>query len=431
MFDISNISETSANIFEHLKNAVTEPANWIQVALIVFSMGIGWAVRKRFAPRLIHWIDRSGLNFRIRQTLKSLTKLILQVVAVFLIGIFLKIQTIGSFSGSTSVESVSINLLMAWIVIRSAAQIIENSFARQTVVITAWAIAALSIVGLLDETVTLLEGIGFSIGDSQVTALAVIKAVILIFALLYAALFLATLLDRRMSKASSLTPSSRVLITKILRVALIATGLLLGITSAGVDLSLLAVFGGALGLGIGFGLQKGVSNLFSGILLLLDKSINPGDIIELQNGVFGWINEMGARYTSVVTRDNKSFLIPNEDFITQQVINWSHGDTLVRMEVDFGVHYASDPHVVRKIAAEVAVLPDRVVSDPAPVCHLSEFADSSLNFKLRFWITDAEEGVTNVKGQVLLGLWDAFKENNIQIPYPHREIYIRNEKAQF
>ena len=96
-----------------------------------------------------------------------------------------------------------------------------------------------------------------------------------------------------------------------------------------------------------------------------------------------------------------------------------------------GVHYASDPHVVRKIAAEVAVLPDRVVSDPAPVCHLSEFADSSLNFKLRFWITDAEEGVTNVKGQVLLGLWDAFKENNIQIPYPHREIYIRNEKAQF
>ena len=431
MFDISNISETSENIFEHLKNAVTEPANWIQVALIVFSMGIGWAVRKRFAPRLIHWVDRSGLNFRIRQTLKSLTKLILQVVAVFLIGIFLKIQTVGNFAGSTSVESVSINLLMAWIVIRSAAQIIGNSFARQTVVITAWAIAALSIVGLLDETVALLEGIGFSIGDSQVTALAVIKAVILIFTLLYAALFLATLLDRRMSKASSLTPSSRVLITKILRVFLIGMGLLIGITSAGVDLSLLAVFGGALGLGIGFGLQKGVSNLFSGILLLLDKSINPGDIIELQNGVFGWINEMGARYTSVVTRDNKSYLIPNEDFITQQVINWSHSDTLVRMEVEFGVHYASDPHVVRKIASEVAVLPDRVVNDPAPVCHLSEFGDSSLNFKLRFWITDAEEGVTNVKGQVLLGLWDAFKENNIKIPYPHREIYIRNEKTEF
>ncbi|MBL4590042.1 MAG: mechanosensitive ion channel [Alphaproteobacteria bacterium] len=431
MFDISNISETSENIFEHLRNAVTEPANWIQVALIVFSMGIGWAVRKRFAPRLIHWVDRSGLNFRIRQTLKSLTKLILQVVAVFLIGIFLKIQTVGNFAGSTSVESVSINLLMAWIVIRSAAQIIGNSFARQTVVITAWAIAALSIVGLLDETVSLLEGIGFSIGDSQVTALAVIKAVILIFTLLYAALFLATLLDRRMSKASSLTPSSRVLITKILRVFLIGMGLLIGITSAGVDLSLLAVFGGALGLGIGFGLQKGVSNLFSGILLLLDKSINPGDIIELQNGVFGWINEMGARYTSVVTRDNKSYLIPNEDFITQQVINWSHSDTLVRMEVEFGVHYASDPHVVRKIASEVAVLPDRVVNDPAPVCHLSEFGDSSLNFKLRFWITDAEEGVTNVKGQVLLGLWDAFKENNIKIPYPHREIYIRNEKTEF
>ena len=155
-------------------------------------------------------------------------------------------------------------------------------------------------MGLLDETVSILNNIGFSIGESKVTALAVIKAVILIFALLYAAFFLATLVERKLSNVSSLTPSSRVLISKILRVFLITMGLLVGITSAGVDLSLLAVFGGAIGLGIGFGLQKGVSNLFSGILLLLDRSINPGDIIELQNGVFGWIDEMGARYLSLI-----------------------------------------------------------------------------------------------------------------------------------
>ena len=428
MFEISTLQDSLMTFATHIQGAVTVTANWIQVGFIIFSLLIGWMARKRFAPRLIENIDRSGLNFRIRQTLKNMTRLIMQIVAVLVLGFLIQLQNLESFSWDVSVARVAVKLIMAWIVIRFAAQIIENSFARQIVVITAWVIAALSITESLEDTVSILNGIGFSIGESQVTALAVIKAIILIFTLLYAAFFLATLVDRRLSKVTSLTPSSRVLISKILRVFLITMGLLVGITSAGVDLSLLAVFGGAIGLGIGFGLQKGVSNLFSGILLLLDRSINPGDIIELQNGVFGWIDKMGARYTSVVTRDNKSFLIPNEDFITQQVINWSHGNTLVRIEISFGVHYDSDPHLIRKIAAEVALQPDRVAKDPEPICHLTEFGDSSLNFKLRFWITDAQDGVTNVKGQVFLGLWDAFKENGIQIPYPHREIFIRREE---
>ncbi len=431
MFELSNLHEKFMSILGHIREAVLIPENWIQVALILLALIIGWAIRKKIEPRLSTWIGRSGLNFRIRQILNNLTRLILQLIALFVLSLIVQLQSVEIIPWDTSIARAAMNLLMAWIVIRFASQIIENAFARQTVALIAWVIAALSITGFLTETVDILNSIGFSIGDSKITALAVIKAIILIFTLLYAALFLATLLDRKLSKVNSLAPSSRVLISKILRVVLITTGLLVGITSAGVDLSLLAVFGGAIGLGIGFGLQKGVSNLFSGILLLLDRSINPGDIIELQNGVFGWINQMGARYTSVVTRDNKSFLIPNEDFITQQVINWSHGNTLVRIEVQFGVHYASDPHLVRKIASEVAQIPERVVSTPAPVCHLCEFGDSALNFKLRFWITDAQEGVTNVKGLVLLGLWDAFKEHGIKIPYPHREIYIRNESDEF
>ena len=172
-----------------------------------------------------------------------------------------------------------------------------------------------------------------------------------------------------------------------------------------------------MGLGVGFGLQKGISNLFSGMLLLLDQSIKPVDIIELES-TFGWVNHMGARYTEIVTRDNKSFLVPNEDFITQQVINWSHGNTLVRVETKFGVHYDSDPYLVKKLAEDAATHPDRVVDNPAPVCHLVEFGDSSLNFVLRFWIKDAEKGITNMRGAVMLALWDAFKENKIAIPYP-------------
>jgi small-conductance mechanosensitive channel len=134
---------------------------------------------------------------------------------------------------------------------------------------------------------------------------------------------------------------------------------------------------------------------------------------------------MGARYTEIITRDNKSYLVPNENFITQQVINWSHENTLIRLEVKFGVHYDSDPHLVKKIAEEVCTKPERVVQDPAPICHLVEFGDSSLNFVLRFWIKDAEKGITNMRGAVMLALWDAFKANNIAIPYPHREVFIR------
>lgn len=425
MFEISTLLSFLSETYAYLMTAVTIPSNWIQVGFIALSLLIGWFVRRKISDKLKNIIGRSGLNFRIRQILTNLIKLIMPVVAVLILGVLIQIQGTENFSWTTNLAQASMKLIMAWIVIRFASQIIENTFARQTVALIAWVIAALSIVGLLDGTVSTLNGVGFSVGESKITLLAVTKAILLIFTLLYAAIFVAKIIERRLTTATSLTPSSRVLISKVLRVTLITTGLLVGITSAGVDLSLLAVFGGAIGLGIGFGLQKGVSNLFSGILLLLDKSINPGDIIELQNGVFGWIHQMGARYTSVVTRDNKSFLIPNEDFITQQVINWSHGDDpLVRIEVNFGVHYDSDPHQIRKLAVQVARAQDRVSESVDPVCHLTEFGDSSLNFTLRFWITDAQEGLTNIKGLVLLGLWDVFKAHDIQIPYPHREVYI-------
>ncbi len=142
------------------------------------------------------------------------------------------------------------------------------------------------------------------------------------------------------------------------------------------------------------------------------------------DGTFGLVNHMGARYTELVTRDNKSYLVPNEEFITQHVVNWSHGNTLLRVEMEFGVHYNSDPYEVRRLAIEAAAKPERVVDTPAPVCHLIEFGDSSLNFVLRYWIKDAEKGVVNTKGDVMLELWDAFKDNNIQIPYPHREVFV-------
>ncbi|MCB1388971.1 MAG: mechanosensitive ion channel, partial [Rhodobacteraceae bacterium] len=191
------------------------------------------------------------------------------------------------------------------------------------------------------------------------------------------------------------------------------------------NLTGLTVFSGAIGLGIGFGLQKVVSNLISGVILLVDRSIKPGDVIEVGN-TFGWIQTLGARYVSVVTRDGREYLIPNEDLITSQVINWSHTDPKVRLEITFGVSYRSDPYLVRRIAIEAAGKPKRVLGVPAPVCHVIGFGESSIDFVLRFWIADPSGGVVNIKSEVFLALWDALKENDIEIPYPHRVVQVES-----
>jgi len=174
-------------------------------------------------------------------------------------------------------------------------------------------------------------------------------------------------------------------------------------------------------------LQKVVSNLVSGIIILLDKSIKPGDVISLGE-TFGWINSLGARYVSVVTRDGKEFLIPNEDLITGQVVNWSHSNAFVRLDIYFGTAYGDDPHKVREIAIAAATSVPRVLEHPkTPVCHIVGFGDSSVDYILRFWIQDPTGGLTNIRGNVYLALWDAFKSHNINLPFPQREVRLLPE----
>ncbi|MCR9113130.1 MAG: mechanosensitive ion channel, partial [Rhodobacteraceae bacterium] len=195
------------------------------------------------------------------------------------------------------------------------------------------------------------------------------------------------------------------------------------------DLTGLAVLSGAIGVGLGFGLQKVVSNLVSGVIILLDKSIKPGDVISLGE-TFGWINSLGARYVSVVTRDGREYLIPNEDLITGQVVNWSHSNEFVRLDIYFGTAYGDDPHEVRRIAIEAAKGVDRVLGFKPPVCHIVGFGDSSVDYILRFWISDPTGGLTNIRGNVYLALWDAFQQNGISIPFPQREVRLLNEPGQ-
>ena len=427
MISLDMLEKTRDQIMKWFQTELWSPESAVQLIIMLVGFTMAWAITRTTKPVLNDLINRLSVPFRITEILHTLMRVIFPFLAMLFIFLGAKIAGPGGLDFNIGFSMAIVKILLAWIFIRLASQLIEQKFARNVISLSVLSIAALSIFGILDQTTTTLDALGFNIGDFRLSALSVIKGTLGIFILLYGALFFAKLIDKRLSSARGLTPSSRVLISKITRVFLIVTALLIGITSAGIDLSLFAVFSGAVGLGVGFGLQKVISNLFSGMLLLLDQSIKPGDIIEL-DGTFGWVNQMGARFTEIVTRDNKSYLVPNEEFITQHVVNWSHGNTLVRVETKFGVHYDSDPHLIKQITAEAASKIDRVVESPSPVCHLVEFGDSSLNFVLRYWIKDAEKGITNTKGDVMLAIWDIFKEHNVQIPYPHREVFMHNAK---
>ncbi len=315
------------------------------------------------------------------------------------------------------------NLSTAWLLIAFATRLIKNALMRSVVRYGAWIWVTLSITGLAGEAQSLLDSAAVTIGETRLSLWLVIQAIVIVATLLTLARIISSTTAATIRRNEDISPSMQVLAIKFLQVALFGTAFFLGLRIVGVDLTGLAVLSGAIGVGLGFGLQKVVSNLVSGIIILLDKSIKPGDVISLGD-TFGWINSLGARYVSVVTRDGKEYLIPNEDLITGQVVNWSHSNEFVRLDIYFGTAYSDDPHKVREIAINAAKSVDRVLSFKPPVCHIVGFGDSSVDYILRFWIRDPTGGLTNIRGNVYLALWDAFHDNGISIPFPQREVKL-------
>jgi small-conductance mechanosensitive channel len=372
-------------------------------------------------------VELNALTLGWPQFLQTVARRLLanlgSIIFVLIVAIMQAATASLDLQGRFDLLRVAASLATAWVVIALVAGLIRNQFVYRLVAASAWTIAALSILGLLQPTMTTLDSFAIVIGGLRVTPLLVIKTSVLLMLTLWAANTASDFLDRRVQSSADLTPSIQVLIGKLIRLLLITFAILIALSTVGIDFSALALFSGAVGVGLGFGLQKIVSNLVSGIILLADKSIKPGDVISVGDS-FGWVGSMGARYTSIVTREGREFLIPNEDFVTQRVINWSYSNDEVRLDVAFGVSYASDPHKICQIAMEATKTVPRVLISPAPVCHLKAFGDSSLDFTLRFWIRDPVDGVTNVRGQVLLALWDAFRREGIEIPYPVRDVRI-------
>ena len=320
---------------------------------------------------------------------------------------------------------IATSLATAWVVISLFAALLRNHFVNRVVAITAWTIAALSILGLLGNTTKMLDSVALPVGDVRISPLLILKTAILLMVALWGAVVFGNFIDKRIQHANDLTPSIQILLGKVVRLSLVAIAIAIVLNMVGINLSALAWFSGAVGVGVGFGLQKIVSNLVSGIILLLDKSIKPGDLIAVAEEV-GWVTTISARYTLVTLRDGREILVPNEDLVTQRVVNWSHSNSRVRLEVLFGVSYDSDPHKVRTVALGALDGIQRILTTPPPHCSLLKFGDFSLDFALRFWIEDPINGVGNVRSEVMLALWDAFKKEGIEIPYPVRDVRFVN-----
>ena len=396
-----------------------------QLAAILACFLLAWILARHFGPKLEEWIR--GLEGRPKWQLRWLIVLRNRMQLAFF-AILAWLATSGfamayNFPSRRYLVALAATIATAWFFIRIAAQVVKNRFLRRIVIWGLTIYATLYYVGLLDETTRFLDGFAIEFGDFRLTLLAILKAVLVTGLLFFGARLIAGTASNRISKNEDISPSMRVLTVKFLQVALYSAAFFIGLKAVGFDLTGLAVLSGAIGVGLGFGLQKVVSNLVSGVIILLDKSVKPGDVISLGD-TFGWIEALGARYVSVVTRDGKEYLIPNEDLITGQVVNWSHSNQFVRLDIFFGTAYSDDPHKVRKIAIEAAQSVDRVLSFKAPVCHITGFGDSSVDYILRFWITDPTGGLTNIRGNVYLALWDAFHEHGISIPFPQREVTV-------
>ena len=398
--------------------------NLYQVAISIGLFGVAHLLRIVLGPRIRAWMAtrENWPKWRMR-ILAVIHQRLSAIFYVALIWIAVGVMREITWPSRSYLLAIIATLALAWLLVVFVTRLIKSQFLRKVVRYAAWTYVTLQILGLLDVATAWLDSAGFSMGEFRISALFLIEAIVIIGVLVALARFVTTTTTNQIKVNEDISPSMQVLIVKALQIGLYGAAFYIGVKAIGIDLTGLAVLSGAIGVGLGFGLQKVVSNLVSGVIILLDKSIKPGDVISLGN-TFGWINSLGARYVSVVTRDGKEYLIPNEDLITGQVVNWSHSNDFVRLDINFGTAYSDNPHDVRKLAIAAAQSVDRVLSTRPTVCHIVAFGDSSVDYILRFWISDPTGGLTNIRGNVFLALWDSFAENGISIPFPQREITV-------
>jgi small-conductance mechanosensitive channel len=423
--DISDIIEYLRMVARSVGAEISSPFFYLQFGLILTAGGIAVAANATFQTR----VNTDSLADRWPLPLRRLAHVLVESFSTVVFAVLVIAARITMYHSTWPSRSymlvVAAKLALAWLVIRLVTSVIRNAFLVKLISVSAWVIAALSIINQLDPAIEALDSDSVSIvlGGLRLTPLVLIKLGLLLIAALWLTNVASNFAENRINRSTDLTPSIQVLLVKMIRMGLLVVAIAVALGAVGINLSALAVFSGAVGVGIGIGLQKIVANFISGIILLADKSVKPGDLVTIGDSS-GRISAMKTRYISVAAGDGREFLIPNEDLVTQKVTNWTYTDKNTLVKVNFGTNYESDPRQVCRLAAEIAGSAPRAIKSRTPNCILTEFAETGMKFSLTFWIADPD-GMDSVKSDVMLSLWEAFKREGIRVPYPVRELRVR------
>jgi small-conductance mechanosensitive channel len=411
------LSETPHKILEQVQT----PVFAAQLALIVMGGILAWWLARmargpltRLATRLPKLWAASFLRTAESISLPLHWIAILWIAALTGLALNLKLP----------LADAVIDLVAAWICIRLLSFTVKSHAVSVAIFIAGFTVAALNILDLYRPLLRWLAQVHVYDGKTtHISLLGAINALVILAALLWLTQLLYRFLQRRIAQAPTLTPSLQVLLSQLLKIFLPAIAVMIALQTVGVDLTTLTVAFGAVGLGVGLGLQKAVSNLVSGLSLIVSKSIKPGDILKYKD-TYGWVTNMSARYVTVRTLGGIEHLIPNDYFIENGVENWSYSDAAVSLTLAVGISYDADPHRALELCREAALSVKRVLKAPVPGAVVTEFGDNAINLEVFFWIDDPRLGTGNVKSEVLLAIWDRFKAAGISIPYPQRDVRI-------
>ena len=421
--DVNQIVETIQTALRSVGAEVASPWFYLQFGLILAAAGIAWAADAAIRSR----VDISSLAMRWPLPLRHFARVMVlsASTAIFAIEMIASRVTMYhmTWPSRSYLIAVAAKLALAWLAIRLITSVIRNAFIVRVVSVAAWTVAALSIIGQLDTAIELLDSYSIVLGGLRLTPLLLIKAGALVILALWLTNIAANFAESRINRSTDLTPSVQVLLVKMIRMGLLVVAVAIALGAVGINLSALAVFTGAAGVGIGLGLQKIVANFISGLILLVDKSVKPGDLVTIGDSS-GRISAMKTRYISVAAGDGREFLIPNEDLVTQKVVNWTYTDKNSLVKIPFATNYDADPRLVCKLASDIATDHPRSIKGKTPNCILTEFAEHGMKFSLTFWI-GSPDGMDNIKSDVMLALWEVFKREGIRVPYPVREIRVR------
>jgi small-conductance mechanosensitive channel len=421
------MSEHMTVWWQNILTQIQQVTLWYQLLAIALCLVVALLINRIGGQRLT---DQGGQGLR-HVALRSSHRILLPFSMAALLA--LSSQALQASGLQHQLVNTLIPIALALGVIRLLLYMLRKVFlssplvksAEPVIAIVIWLVVVLHLAGWLTPVLAVMDGLAFNLGDSRLSLLGAVKLTLVVILAFTLALWLAELLNQQLKRAKHISPSMQVGFSKFSKFFFVTLAFLIALNAVGINLSSLAVFGGALGVGLGFGLQRIASNFISGFILVLDRSVKPGDVISVGEN-FGWVHELKARYVVVRNREGVDTLIPNENLITSEVINWSYEDRNVRVKIQVQVSYDDDPEQAMALMLQCADKSKRVLSSPEPTVMLKSFADSGIELELRVWIADPEYGADTVKSDINVAIWRAFKQAGITIPYPQRDLHIKS-----